>query len=33
VDESFRPSFSDNGYAIYVWLGQVQFLLLRAVER
>lgn len=33
VDESFRPSLGDSSYAIYVWLGQVQFLLLRAVDR
>jgi hypothetical protein len=33
VDESSRPSFGDNGYAIYLWLGQVQFRLLRAVDR
>ncbi len=33
VDESFRPSLADNTYAIYAWRGQVQFLLLRAVDR
>jgi hypothetical protein len=33
VDESSRPALDDNDYAIYVWLGQVQFLLLRAVDR
>jgi Domain of unknown function (DUF2017) len=33
VDESFRPAYDDDNYAIYVWLGQVQFLLLHAVDR
>ena len=33
VDENSRPSLGDNSYAIYAWLGQVQFLLLRAVDR
>jgi hypothetical protein len=33
VDDSFRPSFLDNSYAIYAWIGQVQFALLRAVDR
>ena len=33
VDEGSPPPLDDNGYAIYIWLGQVQFLLLRAVDR
>jgi hypothetical protein len=33
VDDRFRPSFADNSYAIFAWLGQVQFALLRAVDR
>jgi Domain of unknown function (DUF2017) len=33
VDESSRPRLTDNSYAIYIWLGQVQFLLLRAVDK
>jgi hypothetical protein len=33
VDESFRPNFADNTFAIYTWLGGVQFALLRAVDR
>jgi hypothetical protein len=32
VDEQSRPPL-DNSYAIYMWLGQLQFLLLRAVDR
>jgi Domain of unknown function (DUF2017) len=32
VDDESRPPL-DNSYAIYVWLGHVQFLLLRAVDR
>jgi hypothetical protein len=33
VDESYRPRLTDNTFAIYAWLGQVQFALLRAVDR
>jgi hypothetical protein len=33
VDENYRPDLTDNTFAIYVWLGQVQFALLRAVDR
>ena len=33
VDESFRPNLADNTFAIYTWLGGVQFALLRAVDR
>jgi hypothetical protein len=33
VDEDFRPERDDDNYTIYVWLGQVQFLLLHAVDR
>lgn len=33
VDDDFRPPADDDNYAIYVWLGQVQFLLLQAVDR
>jgi hypothetical protein len=33
VDESFRPTLTDNTFAIYTWLGSVQFALLRAVDR
>ena len=32
VDEDSRPPLDDS-YALYMWLGQVQFLLLRAVDR
>jgi Domain of unknown function (DUF2017) len=32
VDETSRPTL-DDGYAAFLWLGQVQFLLLRAVDR
>jgi Domain of unknown function (DUF2017) len=33
VDESSVPPVIDNSYAIYLWLGQVQYSLLRAVDR
>jgi hypothetical protein len=35
ADEYFRPEGDDDSYnyAIYVWLGQVQFVLLHAVDR
>jgi hypothetical protein len=35
VDENFRPDGDDESYnfAIYVWLGQLQFVLLHAVDR
>jgi hypothetical protein len=33
VDESYVPPVIDNSYAIYLWLGQVQYSLLRAVDR
>ena len=33
VDEDFRPQPEDDNYAIYVWLGNLQFVLLRAVDR
>ena len=35
ADENFRPEDDDDSYnyAIYVWLGQVQFVLLHAVDR
>jgi hypothetical protein len=33
VDDRFRPTPGDNDYGIYLWLGQVQFSLLRAVDR
>ena len=33
VDDRFRPAINDNDYAIYAWLGQVQYSLLRAVDR
>ena len=33
VDESYRPSPDDDTFAIYAWLGQVQYALLRAVDR
>jgi hypothetical protein len=33
VNETYRPDFTDNTFAIYAWLGQVQFALLRAVDR
>ena len=32
-DDFYRPNPLDNDYAIYQWLGQVQFSLLRAVDR
>jgi len=33
VDETSRPATDDNTYAIYLWLGQVQYSLLHAVDR
>ena len=35
ADENFRPEGDDDSYnyAIYVWLGQLQFVLLHAVDR
>jgi hypothetical protein len=33
TDENWRPPQNDNDYAIYLWLGQVQYSLLRAVDR
>jgi hypothetical protein len=35
ADENFQPEGDDDSYnyAIYVWLGQVQFVLLHAVDR
>ena len=33
MDESFRPEPDDDTYVIYVWLGEMQYLLLRAVDR
>jgi hypothetical protein len=33
VDEDFRPQPEDDNYAIYVWLGNLQFVLLHAVDR
>ncbi len=32
-NEQYRPDPTDNDYAIYLWLGQVQHSLLRAVDR
>jgi hypothetical protein len=33
VDDDYRPPLGDNDYGIYLWLGQVQYSLLRAVDR
>ncbi len=33
TDDNWRPAYDDNAYGIYLWLGQVQFSLLRAVDR
>ncbi len=33
VDEYSSPRLDDDNYAIYLWLGQVQYSLLRAVDR
>ncbi|HEY1531518.1 MAG TPA: DUF2017 family protein [Galbitalea sp.] len=33
VDETFRPTPGDDNFAIYSWLGMVQWSLLRAVDR